>query len=240
MHFVLLKTLNARLSDTLSINTLKIVQAAMIIRAYLRASTKEQDANRARHQLKTFAADHDVKIGTFYLENESGAKIGRPELQRLIAEAHEGDILLCEAIDRLSRHEHNEWTHLRHLIEGAGLRIVAADMPLTWEALKPIGSDPMLNWMQTAMTNMVLEVMAAFARKDYERRRHVLGQGIAKAKAAGVYKGKAIDRELHDKVESLLGQFSIRKIAKLVGCSPGTVVNVKRIKIAEQANLKEG
>lgn len=209
----------------------------MIIRAYLRASTKEQDANRARQQLKAFAADHHVKITTFYVENESGTRVGRPELQRLIGEAEEGEILLCEAIDRLSRHEHSEWTRLRNQIESAGLRIVAADMPLTWEALRPAGSDPMLNWMQSAMTNMVLEVMAAFARKDYERRRHVQGQGIAKAKAAGVYKGKAADEELHEKVRSLLGKFSIRKIAKLVGCSPGTVVNVKRKQLAELGNL---
>ena len=34
----------------------------MFIRAYLRASTKEQDAKRAKNELIAFASDHDHKI----------------------------------------------------------------------------------------------------------------------------------------------------------------------------------
>lgn len=201
----------------------------MIIRAYLRASTKEQDANRAREQLKAFALSHDAKITTFYVENESGTTVGRPELQRLISEAQGGEVLLCEAVDRLSRHEHDDWKRLRAQIDGAGLRIVAADMPMTWAALKPIEGDPMMAWMQSAMTNMLLDVMAAFARKDYERRRHVQRQGIEKAKAAGLYRGKAPNQVLHQKIRDMLGgHYSVRKIAHLLDCSPSTVMSIKR------------
>ena len=201
----------------------------MIIRAYLRASTKEQDANRARDQLKAFASSHDAKITTFYVENESGTTVGRPELQRLISEAQEGEVLLCEAVDRLSRHEHDDWKRLRAQIDSAGLRIVAADMPMTWAALKPIVGDPMMAWMQSAMTNMLLDVMAAFARKDYERRRHVQKQGIEKAKAAGLYRGKAPNQVLHQKIRDMLGgQYSVRKIAHLLDCSPSTVMAIKQ------------
>lgn len=201
----------------------------MIIRAYLRASTKEQDANRAREQLKAFALSHDAKITTFYVENESGTKVGRPELRRLISEAQSGEVLLCEAVDRLSRHEHEDWKRLRAQIDGAGLRIVAADMPMTWAALKPTEGDPMMAWMQSAMTNMLLDVMAAFARKDYERRRHVQKQGIEKAKVAGLYRGKAPNQVLHQKIRDMLGgQYSVRKIAHLLDCSPSTVMAIKK------------
>lgn len=201
----------------------------MIIRAYLRASTKEQDANRARDQLKAFALSHEAKITTFYVENESGTTVGRPELQRLISEAQGGEVLLCESVDRLSRHEHDDWKRLRAQIESAGLRIVAADMPMTWAALRPIEGDPMMAWMQSAMTNMLLDVMAAFARKDYERRRHVQRQGIEKAKAAGLYRGKAPNQVLHQKIRDMLGgHYSVRKIAHLLDCSPSTVMSIKR------------
>lgn len=208
----------------------------MIIRAYLRASTKEQDANRARDQLKAFASSHEAKITTFYVENESGTTVGRPELQRLISEAQGGEVLLCESVDRLSRHEHDDWKRLRAQIDSAGLRIVAADMPMTWAALKPIEGDPMMAWMQSAMTNMLLDVMAAFARKDYERRRHVQKQGIEKAKAAGLYRGKAPNQILHQKIRDMLGgRYSIRKIAHLLDCSPSTVMDVKRTVDLESA-----
>src|SRR6476659_6206503 len=75
----------------------------MFIRAYLRASTDEQDANRAREELKAFAVGRGLSVASWYVENESGAKLARPELFRLLADAQPGDVLLIEQVDRLSR-----------------------------------------------------------------------------------------------------------------------------------------
>ena len=58
----------------------------MNARAYLRATTDEQDAGRAREQVEAFAAKRGLPIVGTYVENESGAKLARPELFRLIAE----------------------------------------------------------------------------------------------------------------------------------------------------------
>jgi len=46
------------------------------IRAYLRASTDEQDAARAKAQVEAFAVDRGMQIASWYVENESGAKLG--------------------------------------------------------------------------------------------------------------------------------------------------------------------
>src|ERR1700730_14722072 len=73
------------------------------IRAYLRASTDEQDAARARGQVEAFAAERGMQIAAWYVENESGASLARPELFRLLADAHEGDILVVKQVDRLTR-----------------------------------------------------------------------------------------------------------------------------------------
>ena len=75
----------------------------MFVRAYLRASTAEQDAHRARARLDAFAKEHGLSIAARYVENESGAKLARPELFRLLADCHPGDVLLIEQVDRLSR-----------------------------------------------------------------------------------------------------------------------------------------
>jgi hypothetical protein len=83
------------------------------VRAYLRASTNEQDANRARDQLKAFASDRGLEIVAWYVENESGAKLSRPELFRLLADAHTGDVLLVEQVDRLSRLTAADWESLK-------------------------------------------------------------------------------------------------------------------------------
>src|SRR3954449_8358940 len=84
----------------------------MYVRAYLRASTEDQNANRARQDLERFAAEHGLGVAAFYVEHESGAKLSRPELFRLLSDAKPGDVLLVEQVDRLSR---------RHRQLGAGL-----------------------------------------------------------------------------------------------------------------------
>ena len=75
----------------------------MFVRAYLRASTVDQDASRARDQLNAFAADRGLSVAAWYVENESGAKLARPELFRLLNDSQAGDVLLIEQVDRLSR-----------------------------------------------------------------------------------------------------------------------------------------
>ncbi|MGH9877873.1 MAG: recombinase family protein, partial [Nitrososphaerales archaeon] len=72
----------------------------MFIRAYLRASTDSQDATRAKQALIAFAASNGHKIAAFYIENESGTKLERPELFKLLDDSHEGDVMLIEQVDR--------------------------------------------------------------------------------------------------------------------------------------------
>jgi DNA invertase Pin-like site-specific DNA recombinase len=79
------------------------------IYAYLRASTKEQDATRARQALETFAALTCQTISGWFIENESGATLKRPELFRLLDIAQRGDILLVEQVDRISRLNAQDW-----------------------------------------------------------------------------------------------------------------------------------
>ncbi len=104
----------------------------MFIRAYLRASTAEQDASRARGALDAFAAERGLLIAARYVENESGAKLHRPELFRLLAGCEPGDVLLVEQVDRLSRLTSADWIKLRAEIDTKQVRIVALDLPTSW------------------------------------------------------------------------------------------------------------
>lgn len=47
----------------------------MFIRAYLRASTKDQHATRAHDELRAFAKARGWTIAANYIENESGATL---------------------------------------------------------------------------------------------------------------------------------------------------------------------
>lgn len=194
----------------------------MIIRAYLRASTRDQNANRARDSLKQFVESHDARVTTFYVENASGATIERPELVRLLSEAGPGDILLVESVDRLSRLPQPMWESLKDQIRGSGLHVVAVDLPVTHRVLKPAG-DGLETWLQDALASMLLDFMAAFARKDYEQRRERQAQGIAIAKKEGRLKPRSPNYDLYRKIIETRRTHSIRDTAKLLQTSKGTV-----------------
>ena len=160
----------------------------MFVRAYLRASSSDQNANRARHQLEAFAAERGLRIAAWYVENESGAKLARPELFRLLADSQPNDIALVEAVDRLSRLTAADWEKLKSEIATRKLRIVALDLPTSWMMAKE-GVDDFTARMFEAINGMLLDTLAAISRKDYEDRRRRAAQGVARAQSEGRYRG---------------------------------------------------
>lgn len=199
----------------------------MFVRAYLRASTSEQDATRARGALERFAADRGLKIAARYVENESGAKLHRPELFRLLADCQPGDVLLVEQVDRLSRLTAPDWLHLRAEIDAKQVRIVALDLPTSWTLAAP--PDEFTGRMFAAVNSMMLDVLAAVARKDYDDRRRRQAEGTARAKAAGLYKGRPENRTRNTAIASMLkAKQPWQQIMDATGCSRGTVAKIAR------------
>lgn len=200
----------------------------MFVRAYLRASTHEQNAARACSALERFAAEHGQHIACTYAENASGTRADRPELLRLLADSREGDVLLVESIDRLSRLPEGDWKRLKTAIDAKGLRIVALDLPTSHQGMGVAAGDEFTGRMLAAINGMLVEMMAAIARKDYEQHRARQAQGIEKAKAQGKYQGRPVDADLHKRVRELLNAgLGIRATARHAGCSTTTVLKIR-------------
>lgn len=210
----------------------------MFIRAYLRASTSEQDATRAKQSLIDFAAEQGHKIAAFYIENASGAKLDRPQLFRLLDDSHEGDVLLIEGVDRLSRLSQDDWALLKAKIAAKKVTVVSLDLSTSHAALRPTqGMDEFTKGMIAAVNGMLLDILAVVARKDYEDRRRRQAQGIAKGKAEGVYKGRPANLDLHNRISELLADGkSIRKVAELLQCSTTTVQKVRQLNALDAAH----
>ena len=198
------------------------------IYAYLRASTKEQNAERAEHLLRTFANDNKQKISGWFIEHESGATLKRPELFRLLDIAQKGDILLVEQVDRISRLTNKDWETLKSRIKDKGIIIIALDLPTSHQFMNP-NNDSFTRRMIEAINYMMLDMLAAIARKDYEDRRKRQSQGIEKAKAEGKYKGRPKNITLRKNIAALLRDgYSIKEVTKNLKCSNKTVINVKK------------
>ena len=199
----------------------------MFVRCYLRASTDEQDATRARADLERFAAERGLTVAAWYVENESGSKLARPELFRLLADCHPGDVLLIEQVDRLSRLNDADWKRLRAELDRRAVRVVALDLPTSWTLAAP--SDEFTARMFAAVNAMMLDVLAAVARKDYEDRRRRQAQGVAKAKKEGLYRGRPANVERNAAITAMLksGQ-SWSTIVRATGASRDTLFRLTK------------
>lgn len=199
----------------------------MFVRAYLRASTSEQDATRARAALDAFAAERGLTVAASYVENESGAKLARPELFRLLSDCRPGDVLLIEQVDRLSRLSDGDWRKLRGEVDARQVRIVALDLPTSWSLATP--ADEFTGRMLSAINAMLLDVLAAVARKDFDDRKRRAAEGRTKAKAAGVYKGRKEDTARNDGIAAMLrAGRSYSQIQAATGCGRATVAKIAK------------
>jgi DNA invertase Pin-like site-specific DNA recombinase len=200
----------------------------MFVRAYLRASTNDQDANRARDQLRTFVSDRGLSIAAWYVENESGAKLSRPELFRLLNDAQPGDILLVEQVDRLSRLTSGDWEKLKSQLTTRRVRVVALDLPTSW-MMATASTEEYTGRMFEAINCMLLDMLAAVARKDYDDRRRRQAQGQARAKEEGKYKGRPEDTKRNAGIASMLkAKQSWNSIQSVTGCSRATIAKIAK------------
>lgn len=201
----------------------------MFIRAYLRASTSEQDANRAKSSLKKFVSGFSKRIASFYIENKSGNSLDRPELIRLLDESESGDVLLVESIDRLTRLSPDDWKTLVASINEKGISVVSLDLPTSHLTFGSFPSDDFMRSILSAINNMLLETLAASAYKEYREHERKQKEGIVKAQQKGLYHGRQPDLEAHDRIASFTeAGFSINKTAEAVGVSRSTVIRVRK------------
>lgn len=198
----------------------------MNTRIYLRASTKDQDAQRALQILQDLNQDLNLGETIVYVENYSGMKLDRPELNNLLSEANQGDTLLVESIDRLSRLTQRDFQELKRRIQKNGLRLVVADLPTTYQMIQT--SDSITHSILELINNMLIDLLATMARLDNEKRIERIKQGLARSG----YKptGKKANEAKHKRIKELLvaGSMTKNEIAKAVGCGIATVYRVAK------------
>lgn len=199
----------------------------MTTRIYVRASTKDQDVERALDDLRDFAQtiQDDVKE---YVENESGTKLDRPVLNKLLDDSENGDTLLVESVDRLSRLSQADFDVLKGRIKEKGLKLVVADLPTTHMLIS--STDTITSSILHLVNNMLIDLLATMARLDNDKRRERIKQGLQRSG----YKptGKKANTAKHERIQQLLatGHMTKEEIAKAVGVGIATVYRVAKFK----------
>ncbi|MBE3701362.1 recombinase family protein, partial [Vibrio parahaemolyticus] len=82
-----------------------------------------------------------------------------------------GDAILIEQIDRLSRLDEKSWFTLKEMLSKKALKVISLDLPTSHIALSPQVTDEFTSSMIKAINSMMMDMLAAIARKDYQDRR---------------------------------------------------------------------
>jgi DNA invertase Pin-like site-specific DNA recombinase len=174
----------------------------MAVVGYRRVSTIDQSLER-----------QDLgQVEKVFEEKVSGATASdRPMLQELIGWARDGDLVVVYSIDRLARNLQDLLSIVTTLNDkGVSIRFIKDNL-----TFPPEGHDG-----AAKLYLSILGAVAEFERSIIKQRQ---AEGIAKAKAAGVYKGRkaSIDK---DRILALRDEgHSTYKIAELMGISRMTV-----------------
>lgn len=178
---------------------------------YARVSTSDQRADLQLHDLRRLAEQRGWRVVGEYVDlGVSGAKDRRPELDRLLKDAHKGrfDVLAIWKLDRLAR-------SVRHLIMlGDEMRALGVDLVSVQDTIDTT----------TPSGRFTFHVLGAVAELERELIRERTVAGVAAAKRRGVRLGRpgfSIDA---DRVRVLRGEGkSFRAIATTMGVSVGKV-----------------
>lgn len=136
---------------------------------YVRVSSLDQSTAR---QLD------GIDVDRLFEDKASGKDTNRPELERMVDFAREGDTVLVHSMDRLARNLDD----LRSVVR----RLTAKNVRVEFvkEQLSFTGDD-------TALATLLLNVMGAFAEFERSLIRERQREGITLAKQRGAYRGRA-------------------------------------------------
>lgn len=181
----------------------------MTVYGYARVSTADQDLTLQQHALKAAGCE------TIRAEKVTGTTTkGRNELAILLDFMRKGDTLVVTRIDRLARSIGDLQDIVRSLKQ-RGVALRATEQPID---------------TSTAAGKAFLDMLGVFAEFETNLRRERQLEGIAQAKARGVYKGRkpSVDvAKVHALQATGLGPTEIAKKLKIGRASVYRVINTQ-------------
>ena len=135
---------------------------------YIRCSTVEQNEARQMAMAKEQGADR------IFMDKASGKSTDRAELQKMLTFVREGDTVICESFSRIARNT-RDLLSITDELHSKGVKFISLKESID---------------TSTPQGEFMLTIFAALAQMERESILQRQSEGIAIAKANGVYKGR--------------------------------------------------
>ncbi len=188
-----------------------------MVYGYARCSTNEerQDIDRQKRELKALGVEDNKNI---YWEYESGTKVDRIELQKLLEIVTNGDTIATTEVSRLTRST-KHLCEMLQMVQERHLRLIIGNFIVD---CRNDEIDP--------MTKGMLMMWGVFSEMERDMISQRVRSGIQNAKAKGKKVGRPVvtadnlpTKFLQNYPLYKRGDLSITNYAKILGCSRTTI-----------------
>lgn len=153
---------------------------------YHRTSTREQHLDRGILAIKEFCRENGLELhkDKVYTDQRTGGNFDRPGYLIVKEELLEpGDTLIIKELDRLGRNKQETLRELRHFREN-NIRVMILEIPTTLIDTSGM-EDSLAAMLMDTINNMMLEMYAAFAQAEMEKRKTRQREGIQAMRERG-------------------------------------------------------
>ncbi|MCR5106714.1 MAG: recombinase family protein [Lachnospiraceae bacterium] len=203
---------------------------------YHRTSTREQHLDRGIAEITAYCEQNQLELERIYTDQQTGKNFNRPRYQVLKEDVlRSGDELIITEVDRLGRNKKETLSELQYFREH-NIRVKILELPTTLMDISKL-DNTMAQMLMETVNNMLIELYAAMAQAEIEKKEKRQREGIEAKKARGDWddygRPSAIDIEdfkIHYQ-KVIDGQIRPTELMKQLGISKSTYYRcVERVK----------
>lgn len=156
----------------------------MTIFGYHRTSTAEQNLERGIFEIESFCKSQNLQLEKIYTDQVTGKNFNRARYIVLKEDVlRPGDVLIISEIDRLGRNKRDTLAELRYFKDN-NIRVMILEIPTTLADYSTMDNNLAKMILET-INNMLIEMYAAFAEAEIEKKEKRQREGIQAKKARG-------------------------------------------------------
>lgn len=203
---------------------------------YHRTSTREQHLDRGIAEITAYCEQNQLELERIFTDQQTGKNFNRPRYQVLKEDVlRSGDELIITEVDRLGRNKRDTLKELQYFRDH-NIRVKILELPTTLMDISKL-DNTMAQMLMETVNNMLIELYAAMAQAEIEKKEKRQREGIEAKKARGDWddygRPSAIDIEdfkIHYQ-RVIDGQMRPSEMIKQLGISKSTYYRyVERIK----------
>ena len=151
---------------------------------YHRTSTREQHLDRGIAEITAYCEQNQLELERIFTDQQTGKNFNRPRYQVLKEDVlRSGDELIITEVDRLGRNKKETLSELQYFRDH-NIRVKILELPTTLMDISKL-DNTMAQMLMETVNNMLIELYAAMAQAEIEKKEKRQREGIEAKKARG-------------------------------------------------------